>query len=105
MGFVSGQASVGLALDSTGNVALYFSGGPGGGVGVGGDAGLTVQGSSAPTVQDLAGPFGNLSAGGGAVAGGTIDGFGGYAQRAAYVGSWAHMVRVRQKGAGKSNQH
>lgn len=28
-----------------------------------------------------------------------------YAQRAAYIGSWAHMVRAAADGAGKSNQH
>lgn len=80
LGAFSWQFSVGLAADSHGNVALYATGGAGGGLGGGGDAGLTVQTSNAPTVQDLGGPFANVSAGGGAVGGGTIDAFSGNAR-------------------------
>ena len=28
-----------------------------------------------------------------------------YKRRAAYIGTWAHMVRAAAEGAGKSNQH
>jgi RHS repeat-associated protein len=76
-GVVSVQASIGVAFDSHGNVAVYLSAGPGAGAGAGENLGLTVQGSNAPTVQDLNGPFGNVSGGGGLVGGGTIDVFGG----------------------------
>lgn len=79
-GIFSFQSSFGVAFDSHGNVALYGTFGPGGGVGGGGTAGLSVQGSNAPTVQDLGGFFSNGSVGGGAGGGGTVDVFGGYAR-------------------------
>jgi len=77
-GIFSYQVAVGVAFDSHGNVALYGSGGPGGGVGGGGAAGLSIQASNAPTVQDLGGVFANGSGGGGLGIGGTVDGFAGY---------------------------
>ena len=80
LGVFSYQVSVGLAFDTHGNVALYATGGLGGGLGGGGDVGVTVQTSNAPTVQDLAGLFVNGSGGGGLVGGGTIDAFGGAAR-------------------------
>ena len=85
-GIFSYQFSGGLALDTHGNVALYGSGGPGGGLGGGGDAGLTVQVSNAPSIQDLAGPFLNGSVGGGAIGGGTIDGFTGFSRNGQRIG-------------------
>ena len=72
--------SVGVAFDSSGNVALYATAGPGAGAGGGGAAGLTLQTSNAPTVTDLGGPFGSVSGGGGLIGGGTIDGFVGTAR-------------------------
>ncbi|WP_034157348.1 RHS repeat-associated core domain-containing protein [Sphingomonas sp. ERG5] len=53
LGIFSYQIAVGVAFDSHGNLALYGTFGPGGGAGGGGAAGLSLQGSNAPTVQDL----------------------------------------------------
>lgn len=69
------QGSFGVAFDTHFNVALYGSGGFGLGVGAGGDLGLTAAVTNAPTIQDLAGISFNISAGGGWVLGGSVDGF------------------------------
>ena len=47
VGPIAGTAGVGFALDAHGNVALYGFGGAGGGAGLSGELGLSVQGSNA----------------------------------------------------------
>ena len=72
---ISGQISIGVALDNSGNFAPYFTGGVGAGVGLTGDAGVQITGSDACTIDSLKGPFANVSAGGGWGPDATGDGF------------------------------
>jgi hypothetical protein len=76
-----GAAGGGLAFDRRGNVAFYDYGGGGFGAGLSGVAGVSVQGSTAQTVNDLSGPFLTSSASLGAGPAGSID---------AFVGSSVH---------------
>jgi len=74
-GVFGGLVGTGIAIDSSGNIAVYSYGGAGAGVGLNEGAGVSVQASNAQTVQDLSGPFLNTSVSGGVVVGGTLDGF------------------------------
>jgi hypothetical protein len=74
---LAGSGFAGIALDSTGNVGTYGGWGIGLGAGAGASGGVSVQGSNALSICDLTGPFTNFSAGGGAGAAGTADGWGG----------------------------
>ena len=66
----------GLAFDGNGNVAVYEAYGAGAGIGAGETAGGTVQYSAnAQSIDDLLGLFNNVSVGGGAGFGGTLDAF------------------------------
>jgi RHS repeat-associated protein len=68
--------SFGFAFDSSGGFGTYQAGGPGLGVGTGESWGLSLQLSpNSQTINDLSGPFNAVSAGLGAGAGGTVDGF------------------------------
>jgi len=77
----SGVAAVGIAVDSSGNAALY--GEWGGGVATSPDGSVNIVGhiSDAPTVNDLSGPFVNVSSGGGWGYHATGDGFYGTGQQ------------------------
>ena len=61
----TGLGSAGLAADSCGNLAFYFSWGGGLGVGAGFSATGDVAVSTAPTVNGLKGPFANNFVGAG----------------------------------------
>lgn len=67
--------SEGVAIDGHWDIGVYSSGGGGGGVGAGTSGGLSIQGSNGETINDLKGPFTNVSAGGGWGATATGDGF------------------------------
>jgi RHS repeat-associated protein len=69
------NASGGFAIDSNGNIATYGATGAGGSLGGQGSIGVTVAVSNAQTVNDLAGPFLNVSGSGGAGAFAGADGF------------------------------
>ncbi len=62
---VSGTASIGSAIDSSGNFGSYYGWGAGGGTGLGASGGVHAAFSNANTICDLAGPFNNVSSGGG----------------------------------------
>jgi hypothetical protein len=66
----------GFAADARGNIGVYsvYGGGRGGG-GASGEGGMSVQFSNASTINDLAGPFANMSFHAGDGAGGSIDVF------------------------------
>ena len=70
--------SVGFAIDGHGEIAAFYSGGGGPGIGVGASGGVFVGASNANTVCDLGGPFANLSLGGGWGPDATGDAFLGY---------------------------
>lgn len=74
LGF-SGTLSLGVAFDGHGDIAPYYIAGAGPGIGVGESAGIQLAASDANTVCGLRGLFGNASAGGGDLLGGTVDGF------------------------------
>lgn len=62
----AGTAGLGFAIDGHGNITLYGFRGPGGVVGTPGlSGGVQVAVSNGDTVCDLAGPFKNVSLGGG----------------------------------------
>lgn len=63
---IGGTAGVGFAIDGNGNIATYSYGGGGGALGTPGfSGGAQASVSNANTICDLAGPFRNLSLGGG----------------------------------------
>jgi RHS repeat-associated protein len=64
-GSASGVAFAGLAVDSSGRLGTYWGGGLGGGVGAGASGGVSGHVSNANSICDLAGPFDNISRGGG----------------------------------------
>jgi hypothetical protein len=61
----SGVAFVGVAVDLSGGIGVYYGAGGGGGVGVGFSGGVNAGFSNGNTICDLAGPFANVSRGGG----------------------------------------
>ncbi|HMG74448.1 MAG TPA: RHS repeat-associated core domain-containing protein [Pyrinomonadaceae bacterium] len=74
-GIVSGNASIGLCIDGSGNVGWYWEAGGGGGLGAGGAVGVAVHGSNAQDITDLGGPFNNGSVGAGDGLDASLDGF------------------------------
>jgi RHS repeat-associated protein len=66
------SGSAGFAIDAAGNLGTYSTVGVGGGAGAKVSGGVTATASNAKTICDLAGPFYNATAGGGA--GGDIEG-------------------------------
>jgi RHS repeat-associated protein len=64
---------VGIVIDDHGNVGAYGGGGEGVGVGFGGFLGVGGSLSNASNICGIAGPFQNLSAGGGSGAGATAE--------------------------------
>jgi len=83
---VNGQVGIGIAIDSSGNVAGYTSFGGGAGVGGKGSASVGVSVSTASTVCDLKGPFANQSIAGGVIASGSVDMFEGVESDAIITG-------------------
>ncbi len=69
--------NAGFAIDDNGNVGVYYGGGLGMGAGAHASGGLSFMGSTAQNICDLAGPFGNLTIGGGAGLDIAGSGFGG----------------------------
>jgi RHS repeat-associated protein len=67
--------SIGVAIDTKGNIGTYATSGVAGGVGASANAGVNVQASTAPTIYDLSGPFLNVGFHGGAGAGGSVEYF------------------------------
>jgi RHS repeat-associated protein len=59
------QFTAGVAIDGNGNVGTYYAGGGGLGAGAHVSGGISTNASNASTICDLAGPFVNISAGGG----------------------------------------
>ncbi len=57
--------SAGIAFDGSGNIGVYTTGGGGAGAGGGVSGGVSVSGSNAQTINDLSGPFNQVSLGGG----------------------------------------
>jgi len=78
--------SAGIAIDSHGNVGLYYEGGAGAGYGGKGQGGILIHGSNAETIDDLQGPFFNASFGAGEGADVSIDGFFGDSAHGRVVG-------------------
>jgi hypothetical protein len=72
---VSGTGFAGIAFDGQGNIAPYFGGGLGAGIGAGGSGGVQLAGSDADSICDLQKSFGNASVGIGDGVSGTVDGF------------------------------
>jgi RHS repeat-associated protein len=100
LGPVTIQGYKGLAVDSSGNVAVISSWGVGGGVGLNSSATLTVIGSNAKTVCDLRGPFANTSAGAGAGLDASVDGFYGSSDHGPVIGIGAGFGVGAGVGAG-----
>ena len=67
--------SVGFTIDTQGHFDGFYTGGGGAAVAAGGSAGVTVQVSNAKCNNDLSGPFGYGSLGGGLGPYGSLDGF------------------------------
>ena len=66
---------LGLVIDTSGHVGIYFYGGGGVQGGADVEAGLSIQVSNAKTISDISGPFLNASAHGGVGFGGSVDYF------------------------------
>ncbi|WP_175884245.1 RHS repeat-associated core domain-containing protein [Burkholderia sp. BCC0044] len=86
---LSGTYFAGVAYDSEGNIGTYYGGGGGVGVGAGVSGGVSAQASNAKTICDLSGPFGNASAGLGAGANVSADGFWGPSDDGLVIGGGA----------------
>jgi len=78
-GPAAGVGFAGIAFDGHGNVGVYFGGGGGTGAGAMASGGLSVAGSNGDTINDLKGPFANVSLGGGWGPSATGDAFTGWA--------------------------
>lgn len=72
---IAGTGFVGTAIDGHGNIAPYYGGGGGIGVGALGSGGVHVATSTGDTICDLKGPFNNASFGEGLGGTGTGDAF------------------------------
>jgi RHS repeat-associated protein len=72
---IAGTGGVGVATDGMGDVGIYVYFGYGGALGSGLSGGFQAWDSNANTINDIAGPFNNLSVGGGEVVGGSVDTF------------------------------
>ena len=83
---VSGASFVGIALDNKGNIAFYWGGGGGLGIGFGASGGVSGQFSDAQSINDLKGEFKNASFGGGAGIGVTGDSFWGMSDHGPVIG-------------------
>ncbi len=75
LGPINLQVSGGIAADSSGNVAVFETGGGGLGVGANASGGLNLSVSNAHTVCSLGGPFANASVGAGAGVAASVDQF------------------------------
>ncbi len=62
-GVVGVGGSAGIVIDGSGNVGGYTTVGGGAGVGAKGSGGLSIGSSNAATIGDIAGPFGQVSVG------------------------------------------
>jgi len=80
--------SAGIAIDDSGNVSVYATGGAGSSApGVtGANGGLTVAGSDATTVSDLSGPFAQQGVGAGAEDAASVDTFEGLSSDGLVIG-------------------
>jgi len=65
LGPFSFTGSAGIAVDGSGNVGVYSTGGGGAGAGTAVSGGVSVSASNAQTINDLSGPFNQVSLGGG----------------------------------------
>jgi RHS repeat-associated protein len=77
LGPFSGNFTAGFVLDSRGHLGIFHSFFGGGGVGAAFSGGLSFAISNGGTIQDISGPFGNVSASLGAGLDGSIEGFAG----------------------------
>jgi len=66
IGALSGSVSGGVVLDGAGNVGTYGTMYGGAGAGLGASIGAAIGGSNAPTINDLNGPFAQVSGNAGA---------------------------------------
>jgi RHS repeat-associated protein len=78
--------SVGIAIDSSGNIGVYYEGGGGGAAGGKGSVGVSIHGSNAVDIYDLEGPFDNGSIGAGEGVAAAIDGFTGNSRHGRVIG-------------------
>jgi len=74
-GPAAGVASVGIAIDGSGNIGVYYEYGAGAAAGGEGSVGGSIHASNAYDIYDLQGPFTNASIGAGEGIAGAIDGF------------------------------
>lgn len=65
IGSININISGGIAVDSSGNIGTYTTGGGGLGIGAKIAGGMSISGSNAKTICDLSGPFASGSVGGG----------------------------------------
>ena len=89
--------NVGIAVDGHGNIGTYDTGGLGVGAGAGVSGGVSLNGSNGDTIQDLAGPFANVSGGLGAGINGSVEGFSGKGENGQTVAGGGVTIGV---GAG-----
>jgi RHS repeat-associated protein len=97
LGFINVNWSGGFIVDGHGNFGTYDTFGGGGGFGADIGGGLSFLGSSGNCVKDVAGPFGNVSASGGDVFGGALEGFSGQGSQGQTVTGGGFSIGV---GAG-----
>jgi hypothetical protein len=100
-GVINVNGTYGLVVDSSGNIASYGVLGGGGGAGAGAFGGVNVAISNGDCVQDIAGPFGNVSAAVGAGVAGGVDAFAGQGSHGQPVQGAGFSVGV---GEGQSIQ-
>jgi hypothetical protein len=86
LGWVNFFISTGISGDTQGNIDGYWTGGGGAALAAGVSAGVTVQVSNAKCNNDLGGPFGYASVGGGWGAYGSGDAFWGNSDDGPVVG-------------------
>jgi len=78
--------SVGIAIDGSGNIGVYYEYGVGAAAGGEGSVGVAVHGANAQDIFDLQGPFYNGSIGAGDGVAGSIDGFTGDSDHGRVIG-------------------
>ena len=97
LGFINLNGTSGLVIDSNGNIGGYNMGGVGGGAGANAFGGINVGISNGDCIQDIGGPFGNVSASVGAGVEGGVDAFAGQGSHGQSVAGAGFSVGV---GAG-----
>lgn len=87
LGMFAGQTGAGIAIDHHGNIGIYGYNGVGVGAGLEAGLALSLQGSTAETIYDLAGKFENVSGAVGAFSRFSLDLFRGSSDNPADQGS------------------